>query len=598
MYFSLQTFSLNFIRFVPGRFFHKFRVSIVVISLLVAAGQVPAATYFIDYSSGADSNNGTSTSTPWKHHPYMNGWTGSYSHSAGDVFVFKRGVTWPSASLGMVITAGGTSGNPDIYESLPSWTTDVSQTNAILDGEYASITFGGFGSLINVAAANVTINGFEAKRLLLQTTDTYNANGTGSIAATYNSVNGVQINTNIVVENCYIHDWKPVSLVQEGDFGGIFFYGSGCIAMNNTIGPGDVPDGYTGSPANSGCGVAGGDYVWSNHIIGCFELVHGGLFEIAYNDLGPAANSFAPGAHCNVIYHDTATGITTKIYNNKIHDTDTEFQTMLLHVGIGGATNTTTYIYNNICWNLTAGIVFDDFGIVNNSNNIVCHVWNNIVVNQFVAAGLRNGGLSNFVYEVDCENNLWINTGASGNFNPFGDYAQQPLLFGNMSVRIDKNNLWLQPTAAAILGWAFANQWQTPSVTSANVGSGVNLSSQITAAGLPLTDISGDARPSSPAGWDAGAYQVVSAAPFTSLTASSAAVMSGQPTTLTWSSINATNLVLNGFGPISLNGSTNITPTKTTTYMMTATGTNGTRSTTILIQVIPQPPSGLGIKSN
>lgn len=40
------------------------------------------ATYYIDYTVGLDANNGTAKETPWKRHPYMQGWTGSYNHSA------------------------------------------------------------------------------------------------------------------------------------------------------------------------------------------------------------------------------------------------------------------------------------------------------------------------------------------------------------------------------------------------------------------------------------------------------------------------------------------------------------------------------------
>jgi len=90
---------------------------IFVICLLIMffSGIAKAATYYIDYASGSDSNNGTSTSTSWKHSPGMSSFSGSYSHSAGDVFVFKGGVTWPSAAIPVQITNSGTNGSPDIY---------------------------------------------------------------------------------------------------------------------------------------------------------------------------------------------------------------------------------------------------------------------------------------------------------------------------------------------------------------------------------------------------------------------------------------------------------------------------------------------------
>lgn len=74
-----------------------------------------AATYYIDYASGNDANNGTSTSKPWKHSPGMSAFTGSYTHSNGDVFVFKGGVTWPATAIPVRITNSGVSGSPDVY---------------------------------------------------------------------------------------------------------------------------------------------------------------------------------------------------------------------------------------------------------------------------------------------------------------------------------------------------------------------------------------------------------------------------------------------------------------------------------------------------
>ena len=66
-----------------------------------------ARIFYVDYQSGSNSNSGTKEQ-PWKTHPYMNYqgapiwgpvWSGTgYSHVAGDRFIFKGGVTWPSAN--------------------------------------------------------------------------------------------------------------------------------------------------------------------------------------------------------------------------------------------------------------------------------------------------------------------------------------------------------------------------------------------------------------------------------------------------------------------------------------------------------------------
>ncbi len=65
-----------------------------VLALVVtffSAKSVSATTYYVS-TSGADSNNGTSKSTPWAHLPGMpaaTGTAGSYSAVAGDTFYLE-----------------------------------------------------------------------------------------------------------------------------------------------------------------------------------------------------------------------------------------------------------------------------------------------------------------------------------------------------------------------------------------------------------------------------------------------------------------------------------------------------------------------------
>ncbi len=108
--------------------------------------KVDAATYYIDYENGLDSNNGTSTETPWKICPGMNGFAGSYAHSAGDKFIFKGGVTWPAAALPLTIGYSGENGNVDVYTSNKTWYNGASWTRPTFDAEnqladYASIIY-------------------------------------------------------------------------------------------------------------------------------------------------------------------------------------------------------------------------------------------------------------------------------------------------------------------------------------------------------------------------------------------------------------------------------------------------------------------------
>ncbi len=89
--------------------------------------------YYIDYQNGNDSNNGTSKSSPWKRCPGMVGFTKSYTHSAGDTFIFKGGVTWTSSELPLTISYSGTSGNIDAYTIDKTWYNGSSWAQPIFD---------------------------------------------------------------------------------------------------------------------------------------------------------------------------------------------------------------------------------------------------------------------------------------------------------------------------------------------------------------------------------------------------------------------------------------------------------------------------------
>ncbi len=102
---------------------NRFYYNLPILLLLLFTSAAQSATYFIDYVGGADANNGTSTNTPWKTHPYMvNSAVSGYSHAAGDRFIFKGGVTWPINTTGAVKPhAGGTVASPDYNGVTNNW---------------------------------------------------------------------------------------------------------------------------------------------------------------------------------------------------------------------------------------------------------------------------------------------------------------------------------------------------------------------------------------------------------------------------------------------------------------------------------------------
>ena len=185
----------------------KYILSLLII--LVFAVNAFSATYYIDYSTGLDSNNGTAKATPWKHHPYMATWSGTYSHSAGDVFIFKGGDTWLWTSgdhlFPLTLVAGGSAGNVDTYTSDPTWYVGGSFTLPILDGgqqaEGSTVTLGaGNNSLITSSWYNVGY--IKIDSLQLQNVgypiSAPSGDGSGTLITLLGSVGNIEISHNVL----------------------------------------------------------------------------------------------------------------------------------------------------------------------------------------------------------------------------------------------------------------------------------------------------------------------------------------------------------------------------------------------------------------
>jgi peptidoglycan-associated lipoprotein len=73
------------------------------------------------------------------------------------------------------------------------------------------------------------------------------------------------------------------------------------------------------------------------------------------------------------------------------------------------------------------------------------------------------------------------------------------------------------------------------------------------------------------------------------LSANPASIQSGQSSTLTWSTQNATDITLEG-NKVDASGSQSVSPTETTTYHLTAKGAGGAQDATATVTVTAPPP--------
>lgn len=102
---------------------------LILVCLLMGALQSHAATYYVDFAAGSDSNTGLAASSPWKRCPgdsAAGGVAGSKVLQPGDTVLFKGGVIYRG---GISVNAGGTSGSPITFKG-DGWGTE----KARLDG--------------------------------------------------------------------------------------------------------------------------------------------------------------------------------------------------------------------------------------------------------------------------------------------------------------------------------------------------------------------------------------------------------------------------------------------------------------------------------
>jgi hypothetical protein len=128
-----------------------------------------SATYYVDYISGNDTNNGASTSTPFKHCPGDQDATDNadITLSAGDTVVFHGGVTYSFDETGynyIAANASGTDAEKITYTSghleTPQWGT----TRAIIDFTNATPNSAGLNGCIYLSNyTDITISGLELK---------------------------------------------------------------------------------------------------------------------------------------------------------------------------------------------------------------------------------------------------------------------------------------------------------------------------------------------------------------------------------------------------------------------------------------------------
>lgn len=146
--------------------------------------------------------------------------------------------------------------------------------------------------------------------------------------------------------------------------------------------------------------------------------------------------------------------------------------------------------------------------------------------------------------------------------------------------KVNGNNLGAEDTSSP-----YSTSWNTTSLS--------NGTYTLTAT---ARDAAGNTTTSAPVTVTVSNAAAAPAAPTVSLTANPASIASGQSSSLTWSSTNATSCTASGgwTGTKTNSGTQSVSPTSTTNYTLSCTGTGGTAQQTAIVTVSsssPPPPT-------
>ncbi|MFO1497454.1 MAG: Calx-beta domain-containing protein [Verrucomicrobiota bacterium] len=453
---------------------------VTILVLLAAFTPLRAATYYIDWATGSDSNSGTSTSSPWKRAPGMNGFAGSYRHTAGDRFIFKGGVTWPVAAFQMHIMAGGTTESArDYYGVDQNWYAGGSWSRPIFDFQDTPISIGwqyAAGILIE-QASYITIDNLELKR------------HRGFPAGQDHGATAITLFRDcayVTIQNCFVHDWS-LPIAGPGLDGG----GCGGISHVFGFGPGVLVDRCEFSQANAGGQQSG----TSVHIAGTVSncVIHHtssgilGSGIIRNNHIYSLSNPTDPLSHSNAIY----TFYPSTIAGNVVHDTQSNAQVIYSSPNFTGASGY-DLIYNNLVYNVAQPcITIDEEGP--DSSQSGARVYNNTLVGAGGAGYCIRVAAKQRLGLLDARNNHLIS-----DRNPFC-YSNPGGFCGDVNSLTLQNNLLQTVAQATAAGYTLSNGYRPTDASRPTAGAGQDFSSVFS------SDILGVART---VAWDIGAYEI------------------------------------------------------------------------------------------
>ena len=335
----------------------------VLTLLVLCCFPLAATTWYVDYSSGSDSYDGTGkthttgSTGPFKNAPAMQGCASTCAStmiSAGDSLIFKGGVIWPNATMAWAPADFGNSGATGYIGVDQTWYSVVTGTYSVNCGSAfcrpimdagSALVLGGdvnnanknimwnLGNQTYVVIDNVEFRGFYY--------DTTMITGAGKNIM-------VASGSHIEMKNLYFHGWSAN-------------LSGGCcaVSINGTAGsdPGSsvhdsVWDGSDTTYASGGeiFAIYGSPNVVYRNYLSYLSSAFVGNFSLVYNNsITNVLASFDGMAHENGIESNTdvlnSASIGLVMYNNVLQHTAAP----VVSYWSAPYNNATSYVFNNVC---------------------------------------------------------------------------------------------------------------------------------------------------------------------------------------------------------------------------------------------------------
>ncbi|MFA5247979.1 MAG: right-handed parallel beta-helix repeat-containing protein, partial [Patescibacteria group bacterium] len=516
---------------------------------------ITLVTYYIDYENGLDTNNGLTTSTPWKHCPGDSNATNNPSSAiltGGANLVFKGGVSY----IGLIrLNWSGSIGSSIVYDgnSSGSWGTG----KAIIDGNNSVPNYQGF--LATASRNYITIRNFEIinQAQLAVGSEPWKTNGIRFEAT----------NDNIIIQDNYIHNvgyWNTDCSTTVNGYANACASGgmslnlpTNCLISNNEI----------TRTGGGGIGVNGPrntvisnneihDYVmWGVDVVGDsgptvnVTIIGNTIYNIYQHDFytGPDVE----GPHLDFVFIRKGSGTRPSgviidgnlFYNNySFSDVGGTAQVFLSYaddtiIRNNVFINPHSYFAVSVAWTSSGTKIYNNTFYLPRSSTVPMSInatgSSTEIINN-LAVGPANGGFlavqdnTSLASISKCDYNLFLNTASPvSQSSPYTHYslsAWQALGFDLNSVTVDDVDA---VNFISTTGYPdFSN------LVNLNVQSTSPAIDNATTSTSFATDKMGTSRPQGPA-WDIGAYEYVSTStPIVTFTSTS--------TTATTATINFT----------------------------------------------------------